>query len=186
MGMADDLDEPSVGNRLRELRHELGLSQKELAVAAGISPNAISLIERDAISPNVATLHRLAAALHVRTCYFLQPAEQTAVTTAPPLLSKITAATPAGFITLGPSSSGDSAPLVLILERPPGGQGGYRIEAGRAVVHCLHGTRLYEFHPTAYRVAPGDALLLAADATLPCPQTRDDEVILVLSAGSTP
>ena len=56
----------TVGSRLRDLRKERQLSQRELADLAGLSPNAISLIERDEQSPSVATLQRLAAALALR------------------------------------------------------------------------------------------------------------------------
>ena len=60
----------SVGNKLRAIREERGLSQRELAQHAGISTNAISLIERDENSPSVSTLQNLAAALNVKMSYF--------------------------------------------------------------------------------------------------------------------
>jgi transcriptional regulator with XRE-family HTH domain len=61
----------SIGTRLRQLRRERNLSQKELAAQCGLSLNCISLIERDEISPNVATLQRLASALDVKMhCFF--------------------------------------------------------------------------------------------------------------------
>ena len=64
----------SLGARLRGLRKERALSQRELADLAELSPNAISLIERDEISPSVATLQRLAAALGVKMSYFFESA----------------------------------------------------------------------------------------------------------------
>jgi transcriptional regulator with XRE-family HTH domain len=54
-----------IGGRIRALRLERGLLQRELAEAAGLSLNAVSLIERDQTSPTVATLDRLAGALDV-------------------------------------------------------------------------------------------------------------------------
>ena len=62
----------SVGDKLRILRTERSLSQRSLAQLANISPNSISLIERDEISPSVATLQNLATALHVRISYFFE------------------------------------------------------------------------------------------------------------------
>jgi transcriptional regulator with XRE-family HTH domain len=47
-----------------------------LAERAGLSPNAISLIERDEILPCVATLQRLAGALGVKMSYFFDGATQ--------------------------------------------------------------------------------------------------------------
>ena len=60
----------SVGKKLRKIREERGFSQRELAQLAGISTNAISLIERDENSPSVATLQNLATALNVKMSYF--------------------------------------------------------------------------------------------------------------------
>src|SRR5512140_3787857 len=69
----------SVGPKLRSLRHERALSQRDLAGKAGLSPNAISLIERDEISPSVATLQRLAGALGVKMGYFFSEEEATRI-----------------------------------------------------------------------------------------------------------
>ena len=62
----------SPGGRLRQLRAERKLSQRKLAEMAGVSPNSISLIERDEISPSVATLQNLATALSIRMSYFFE------------------------------------------------------------------------------------------------------------------
>jgi len=63
-------DKFSLGKRLRGLRTERDLSQRDLAQLARISPNSVSLIERDEISPSVSTLQSLAAALNVKMSYF--------------------------------------------------------------------------------------------------------------------
>ena len=69
-----------VGQRLRALRQERNLLQRELAEAAGLSLNAVSLIERDQTSPTVATLERLAQALDVPVvALFSEPAPVTTV-----------------------------------------------------------------------------------------------------------
>jgi transcriptional regulator with XRE-family HTH domain len=72
-------EQNSLGNRLRSLRAERKLSQRELARLANMSPNNISLIERDEISPSVATLQNLAAALQVRISYFFEEEVQSSV-----------------------------------------------------------------------------------------------------------
>ena len=56
----------SVGNKLRTVREERRLSQRELAQRAGVSTNAISLIERDENSPSVSIVQSLAGALNAR------------------------------------------------------------------------------------------------------------------------
>jgi transcriptional regulator with XRE-family HTH domain len=63
-------DIPTLGDRLRRLRSERNISQRDLAGQAGISVNSISLIERGEISPSVATLQSLATALKIKISYF--------------------------------------------------------------------------------------------------------------------
>ena len=62
----------SLGDKLRHLRSERNISQRDLARLAGLSPNSISLIERDETSPSVATLQSLATALNIRMSYFFE------------------------------------------------------------------------------------------------------------------
>ncbi|MCB0148406.1 MAG: helix-turn-helix transcriptional regulator, partial [Caldilineaceae bacterium] len=67
--------EGHVGQRLRQLRTERGMSIRALADASGLSVNTLSLIENGKISPSVSTLHRAAAALGVIiTAFFEVPA----------------------------------------------------------------------------------------------------------------
>ena len=54
---------PEIGSKLRELRARRGLGMRELAARSGISHSAVSLIERDRISPSVDTLSAILAAL---------------------------------------------------------------------------------------------------------------------------
>ena len=63
-------EKPSLGDRLRHLRTERHLSQRDLAAQAGISTNSVSLIERDEISPSVSTLQSLAGAMNIKVSYF--------------------------------------------------------------------------------------------------------------------
>ena len=66
----------SLGDKLRHLRSERNISQRDLARLAGLSPNSISLIERDETSPSVATLQSLASALNIRMSYFFEEEAQ--------------------------------------------------------------------------------------------------------------
>lgn len=54
-----------MGNRIRAIRTEQGLSQKELCEKAGISQGTLSAIERSEKSPTAETLRVIAAALGV-------------------------------------------------------------------------------------------------------------------------
>jgi transcriptional regulator with XRE-family HTH domain len=58
-------DYPQIGERLRERRHDLRLSLRELANRLGVSPSLISQIERGRANPSVSTLYALVAELGV-------------------------------------------------------------------------------------------------------------------------
>ena len=55
----------AVGESLRELRKERGLSQEALALEAGVERNYISLIELGRNSPSIRMLFKLCKALSV-------------------------------------------------------------------------------------------------------------------------
>ena len=52
-----------IGSKLRALRARRGLGMRELAARSGVSASAISLIERDRMSPSVDTLSAVLSAL---------------------------------------------------------------------------------------------------------------------------
>jgi transcriptional regulator with XRE-family HTH domain len=55
----------NVGQTIRVLRTAAGMKQKELAMAAGIQPNSLSLIESGKREPSLALLRSIAKALDV-------------------------------------------------------------------------------------------------------------------------
>ena len=61
----------TTGEKIREARRKRGLTQVELADAAGLRQSAVSMIERGRIEPSLATLHSLAAALGCRPAKLL-------------------------------------------------------------------------------------------------------------------
>jgi transcriptional regulator with XRE-family HTH domain len=74
----DQKTESVVGQQIRKLRKQRGLSLRALAELCGMSANAISLIERSENSPNVSSLHQMAIALNVPiTDFFYQEKEPT-------------------------------------------------------------------------------------------------------------
>ena len=65
-----------VGERLRELRQERGMSMRALARASGLSANALSMIERGRTSPSVSTLYKLSEAMEIPiTAFFRAPTQ---------------------------------------------------------------------------------------------------------------
>jgi transcriptional regulator with XRE-family HTH domain len=59
-----------IGKRLKQIRMERGLSQRELAARAGLTNGTISLIETDKTSPSVASLKSLLDAIPISMAEF--------------------------------------------------------------------------------------------------------------------
>lgn len=58
----------SFGQRLRNLRKSVGLTQAKLGELAGVSEDLISLIERGVSAPSFETIASLADTLQVQAC----------------------------------------------------------------------------------------------------------------------
>ncbi len=173
----------SLGTKLRALRKERDLTQRDLASLASLSANAISLIERDEISPSVATLQRLAAALNVKIGYFFDEDVQTDIM----------------HVKAGerPSITGKGVTIESIGERlrgqemepffislAPGSESGRQqvIHSGHEFVYCVRGEVEYEIDGDVYTLNEGDFLLF--EAQLPHhwrnPTTEKAELLLIL------
>ncbi len=157
----------SLGEKLRQLRSERNISQRELAHLSGLSPNSISLIERDETSPSVATLQSLATALNIRMSYFFEEATPTSILhiksdTRPKIESE-------GVTIEGMGKTlayQELEPFLMTLE-PHAGSGGERqvIHSGHEFVYCLQGRVEYVIDGKIYLIEMGDILIF--EATLP-------------------
>lgn len=67
----------NIGRRLKQIRTERGLSQRELATRAGLTNGTISLIETDKTSPSVASLKSLLDAIPISMANFFATLEST-------------------------------------------------------------------------------------------------------------
>jgi len=65
---------PYIGPRLRELRTERLMSQRDLAAKAELSPTTIAKIETNRVEPNFGTLRKLCRALDVEASELLRGA----------------------------------------------------------------------------------------------------------------
>ncbi|WP_319823938.1 cupin domain-containing protein [Thalassovita sp.] len=65
----------NIGERLKQIRAEKGLSQRELAARAGMTSGAISLIEQDKTSPSVSSLKRILDGIPVSLSAFFSSVE---------------------------------------------------------------------------------------------------------------
>lgn len=157
----------SLGEKLRQLRRERNISQRDLARMASLSPNSISLIERDETSPSVATLQSLATALSIRMSYFFEDeTPNSALHIKPGIRPKITSdgVTIEGVGKTLPAQ--EIEPFLITLE-PKAGSGGERqvVHSGHEFVYCLKGKIEYVVDGKVYLVEAGDMLVF--EATLP-------------------
>jgi len=153
-----------VGQRLRVLREERGISMRALARRSGLSANALSMIERGLTSPSVSTLNKLATALEVPiTAFFRQePAREQIV------FRKASERTRVPFLRGlleglgGESFVGRVEAFLLTLES--GGSSGPHgmIHTGHELVFCLRGTLEYEVDDQRFLLEPGDNLIFMA------------------------
>lgn len=65
-----------IGQRLKKIRIDRGLSQRELATRAGLTNGTISLIETDKTSPSVASLKSLLDAIPISMAEFFGALEE--------------------------------------------------------------------------------------------------------------
>lgn len=171
----------SLGSRLRDVRRERQLSQRQLADLADLSPNGISLIERDEQSPSVATLQRLAAALGVKMSYFFESETVARVLHFRP--QQRTAIRGAGLTIegLGARLEGQQMEPFFITLEPCADMGvGQVVHEGHEFVACLAGLLCYEIGGVDYRLEPGDFLLFEADQPHRWWNPGDEETRLVL------
>jgi transcriptional regulator with XRE-family HTH domain len=157
----------SLGAKLRQLRSERNISQRDLAHLAGLSPNSISLIERDETSPSVATLQSLAAALDIRMSYFFEeeaPASVLHIKAGQRPLITGEGVTIEGMGKTMPTQQLE--PFLITLD-PRAGSGGERqvVHSGHEFVYCLKEKIEYVIDGKTYLVEAGDILIF--EATLP-------------------
>jgi len=153
----------SVGDRLRQLRTERDLSQRTLAQMASISPNSISLIERDEISPSIATMQNLATALHVRISYFFEDETEKNILHVKPAQRSFIESQGVHIESSGSRIHAQEIEPFLVKLSPHTSSGERQVvHAGHEVVYCLQGKFEYLIDGTVYLVESGDFLLFEA------------------------
>jgi transcriptional regulator with XRE-family HTH domain len=161
-----DREAPSVyvGQLLKQLRQERGISIRELSRRSGISANALSMIERGLTSPSVSTLYRLTDALNVPiTALFRKDHSQE-----PIVFRSVSERTHVPFpLGLweglgGEDFIGRMQPFMLTLES--GAESGKEkiVHTGHEFVMCLRGRLEYEVEGSFFNLEAGDSLLFAA------------------------
>jgi transcriptional regulator with XRE-family HTH domain len=153
-----------VGQRLRSLRNEQGLSIRALAEKSQLNVNTLSMIENGKTSPSVATLQQLAFALETPIASFFEngaPKNKIAFHQAD---QRPTAAFAHGTLQdLGAGMASRGAEPFLVELGPQAESGADPIvHTGREFVFCLEGQLTYIIEDQEFVLNPGDSLLFEA------------------------
>lgn len=164
----------SLGAKLRELRKKRNLTQRELANKAGVSVNAVSLIERDQISPSVSTLQNLARAFNIKMSYFFAddpPAEIIFIKAADrPVVDSQTM----HISGLGNKLSGQQMNPFFLTLSPQADSGPQPVvHHGHEFIYCLNGAATYQIDNKFYELEAGDSLLFEASLPHSCHNLTD-------------
>jgi transcriptional regulator with XRE-family HTH domain len=153
-----------VGQRLRDIRNEHGLSIRALAEKSQLNVNTLSMIENGKTSPSVATLQQLAFALEIPIAAFFEngtPKNKIAYLKASQRYQAAFAHGTLEDLGAGMVSRG-AEPFLVVLE--PHAESGPApiIHTGREFVFCLEGVLAYFIEGEEYLLEPGDSLLFEA------------------------
>jgi len=176
---------PDVGRQIHRRRRERGLSLRDLARDSGLSPNAISRIERGESSPTVSSLHQLATALDVEVGEFFQPPLEDSTVVVREHQRPRTSGEGILIESLGSGLPGQRmGPFFMTLL--PGACGGEEpiSHAGEEFVYCLEGEVDYLVQGEWHRLRPGDSLLFLASQHHRCKNTGlvEAKLLLVIQA----
>jgi len=153
-----------VGQRLRDLRNERGLSIRALAEKSQLNVNTLSMIENGKTSPSVATLQQLAFALGTPlTSFFETGAPKNKIA-----FHKASQRSKVAFAHGTLEDLGDgmisrgAEPFLVVLE--PHAESGPSpvVHTGREFVFCLEGKLAYKIEDQEFLLEPGDSLLFEA------------------------
>jgi transcriptional regulator with XRE-family HTH domain len=181
MGHKNLIKNHSLGTRLKTLRTERNLSQKELAALAGLSANSVSLIERDGISPNVATLQSLAAALNVKMSFFFDENTKKQIIHSKSHDRPYIKSYGVKIEGIGERMDQQEIEPFLIHLDPHSGSGDREvIHAGHEIVYCMQGCIEYTIDGDQFLLEEGDFLLFEAHLPHMWINPRDERAQFVL------
>ena len=180
----------NIGQKLRAIRKDRGLSQRELATKAGLTNGTISLIEKNRTSPSVASLKSLLDAIPISMAEFFATLEET---DSPKVFYRADE-----FTELAPASAGqvslrqlgnatDHALQVLHETYPPGADTGAELLAhqGEEAGIVVRGTVEVTVDGAVSVLGPGDGYLF--DSRLPHRfRNIGDKICEVVSACTPP
>jgi transcriptional regulator with XRE-family HTH domain len=175
-------DKLMVGQRIREIRTQRGLSLRALAELSNLSTNAISLIERGDNSPTVSSLHSLATALAVPITAFFeqQPDGQVIHLKKQGRPTSETAGVKMESLGSGLPSQ-QIEPFLMTIAPRGSSTSGQITHSGEELVYVLSGALVCTINEQEYALEEGDSLLfLASQPHVYQNKTRKKAQILIV------
>ncbi|MFC1879185.1 helix-turn-helix domain-containing protein [Chloroflexota bacterium] len=153
-----------IGQRIRELRMEHGLSMRAVARLSGLSANALSHIERGKSSPSVSTLYKIADALEIpiTTMFKMEPRGDQIVFRKAVERTRLPFSRGLWEGLGGEDFDGRVEPFMLTLESGASSGPATLEHGGHEFVICLRGKLEYQVENQHFVLEPGDSLLFAA------------------------
>ena len=162
--------ERALGLQVRSLRRERDLSISDLAGASGLSVGMVSKIENGQISPSLATIQSVAAALNVpftslfaafeekRDCSYVPAGQGVVIERRGSKIGHV-------YELLGALLGGDVVvePYLITLEESAEPYTGFR-HAGTEFIYMLSGEVVYAHAGATFRLKPGDSILFDSGA----------------------
>lgn len=156
--------EINVGDRLRKIRMQMGLSIRALAEKSGLNVNTLSLIENGHTSPSVSTLQQLAQSLQVSISTFFETNDGKKKVVFQKNGTRPHAAFSHGLMEdLGAGMPHFGAEPLIVTLHPNASSGKTPIvHTGREFMYCIDGQISYTIDTENYVLEPGDSLLFEA------------------------
>ena len=156
-------DKLMVGQRIREIRTQRGLSLRALAELSNLSTNAISLIERGDNSPTVSSLHNLATALAVPITTFFEQQHNGQVIHLKKRGRPTSETAGVKMESLGSGLPNQQIEPFLMTIAPRGSStSGQITHSGEELVYVLSGDLICTINEQEYTLEEGDSLLFLA------------------------
>lgn len=173
--------EESLGNRLRELRRQQGLSLRALAEKSGLSANTLSLIENGKTSPSVATLQQIALALNIPITAFFE----IKITRDPVIFTQkdkraATAFSHGKLEELGNINNDGLQPFIVTFDPHTDSGPQALTHEGNEFVYCLSGRVIYTITGEEYTLEPGDSLLFASKMPHSWHNPTDEQAMIIV------
>ncbi len=151
-----------LGQKIRAVRKEKGLSLQDLARRSGISAAGIHKIESNGIIPTITTMMKIADALGKRISYFLEEEEERDVVFIHVGERKPIFTFKKGLLLQGISAKkyGDFLMTAAYAEVEVGASSGRKkmSHRGEELIYCLEGSMEFKVNGRTYILNPGDSL----------------------------